>query len=121
MAEIDEDESNVQGRTHRNSLFNFSIHSQSTKYKSLSDIDTKEKEIELLNEQGRAATDEENLNFFKVHNLCGEDIFEESDYDYCIVSNSAETVYRGNMNFLIFFQCGNICIELYMILLFICM
>ena len=96
MAETyEEEESNIQDKMHPNSLFNFSIHSQSNKYKSLSEIDDKEKEVELLNEEGKVATDEEIINFFKVHNLCGEDIFEESDYDYCIVSNSAETVYRG--------------------------
>ena len=91
-----EDHGHMQER--RSSLFNFTIHSQSNKYKSLATIDDKEKAIELMNEQGVATTCEQTENFFKVHNLCGEDIFEETDYDYCIVSRSAEAIYRGNIN-----------------------
>ena len=78
------------------SLFNFfSIHSNSNKYKSLSAITDEERAIELLNEEGKATDYEQTENFFKAHNLCAEDIFDETDYDYCIVSRSAEFTYRG--------------------------
>ena len=92
-------ESQEEYHMKRPSLFDFTVHSQSNKYKSLSEIDDEEKAIELINEAGKSLGEKDNQHFFKAHNLCGRDVFEETDYDYCIVSRSAEATYRGKQTY----------------------